>query len=149
MSQASKTAATAKTDTKAAATKAAAVETKAVDSDAAATKPVTDATKAVSGLFNAYVTSGRKAIEGIVEVDKTILGFAKDAFSGYVTLGKDTMQAKCLNDVIDLHAAHAHASIEASAANAREVVELSKTKAKEAYAPVKDIIDTYRPGQAA
>ncbi len=124
-------------------------KSEATDAAATATKSIADASKAVSGLFNAYFASGRKAIEGVIEVDKALLGYAKDAVNGYVALGKETMQAKCLNDVIDLHAAHAHSSIEATAANAREVVELSRTKAKEAYAPVKEVIDTYRPGKAA
>jgi hypothetical protein len=116
---------------------------------AQATKSVADATKAVSGLFNALFTSNRKAIEGIIEVDKALLGYAKGALNGYVELGKETIKAKCLNDVIDLHAAHAHSSVEATAANAREVIELGRTKAKESYAPVKEVIDTYRPGKAA
>lgn len=103
----------------------------------------------MTGLFSAYFTSVRKVAEGVFEVDKALFGYAKDTVNGYVALGMETMQAKCLNDVIDLHAAHAHASIETGAANAREVVELSKEKAKEAYAPVKQIIDTYRRGKAA
>lgn len=124
-------------------------EAKATEVAAEATNSVTNASKAVSGLFGAYFTSGRKAIEGIIEVDKALLGFAKNAVEGYVALGKDTMQAKCLNDVIDLHASAAHSRIETGAANAREVVELTKDKAKEAYAPMKEVIDTYRPGKAA
>ena len=124
--------------------------TATVDSAAStASESAAKAGKAVTGLFSAYFASGRKAVEGVIEVDRALLGYAKDAFDGYVTLSKETMQAKCLNDVIDLHAAHAHARIEASAANAREVVELTKDKAKEAYAPVKDVIDTYRPTKAA
>ena len=126
-------------------------ETKAVEAEAP-TKVLasaTNASKAVSGLFSAYFTTGRKIVEGVIEVDKALIGYAKEAVTGYVDLGKETVQAKCLNDVIDLHAAHAHARIEATAANAREVVELSKDKAKEAYAPVKGVIDTYRPGKAA
>ncbi len=121
----------------------------ATDAVNTATKTVSDASKTVSNLFSAYFTSGRKVVEGVIEVDKALLGYAKEAVNGYVALGKDTVQAKCLNDVIDLHAAHAHASIESTAANAREIVELSKEKAKEAYAPVKEVIDTYRPGKAA
>ena len=121
-------------------------ETKATNK---AVATATDASKAVSGLFSAYFASGRKAIEGIIEVDKALFGYAKDAVEGYVELGKETVQAKCLNDVIDLHAAHAHSRIEATAANAREVVELTRDKAKEAYAPMKEVIDTYRPGKAA
>ncbi len=132
------------------ATEAKAADVKVATKEAAAktTKTVADASKAVSGLFGAYFTTVRKVAEGVIEVDKALLGYARDAANGYMTLGKETVQAKCLNDVIDLHAAHAHASIEASAANAREVVEISKEKAKEAYAPVKEIIDTYRPGKA-
>ncbi|WP_037312297.1 phasin family protein [Ruegeria halocynthiae] len=126
-------------------------ETKTAEAKVATTAldSATNASKALTGLFNAYFTSGRKAIEGIIEVDKALLGYAKEAVTGYVELSKDTVQAKCLNDVLDLHAAHAHSRIEATAANAREVVELTKDKAKEAYAPVKEVIDTYRPGKAA
>ncbi|WP_372574711.1 phasin family protein [Ruegeria jejuensis] len=131
------------------ATKATAAKTNAADTVSKATTSIANVSNTVSSLFGAYVTSGRKVVEGVIEVDKTLLGYAKNAVDGYVALGKDTMQAKCLNDVIDLQAAHAHASIENGAANAREVIELSRTRAKEAYAPLKEIIDTYRPGNAA
>ncbi len=122
-------------------------ETKTTQTEAAkqGVEAASEAGNAVSGLFNAYLTSGRKAIEGIIEVDKALFGYAKDAVEGYVDLGKETVRAKCLNDVIDLHAAYAHARIEATAANAREVVELGKDKAKEAYAPVREAISPYLP----
>ncbi len=105
--------------------------------------------KKAGNLFSAVFQSGRSAVEGIIEVDKALLGFAKDAFNGYVDLGKKSMQAKCINDLIDLQAAHAHASIENGAANAREIVELSRSKAKEAYAPVKEIQGSIFPAKAA
>ena len=114
-----------------------------------ATKTTSDATKAITSLFGAYFNAGKNAIEGIVEVDKALLGYAKTSFDGYVALGKETMRAKSLEDVIDLHTAHAHERIEANAANAREVVELTRDKAKLAYAPVKEVIETYRPNKAA
>lgn len=135
--------------TKATASTTTKTEAQVTEAATETTKSVAKASKAVSGLFGAYFTSSRKVIEGIIEVDKTLFGFAKNAIDGYVTLGKDTMQAKCLNDVIDLHAAAAHARIETGAANAREVVEMTKDKAKEAYAPMKEVIDTYRPEKAA
>ncbi|MCL6282465.1 phasin family protein [Ruegeria sp. 2012CJ41-6] len=131
------------------ATKATAPKTNAADTVSKATNSIANVSNTVSSLFGAYITSGRKLVEGVIEVDKTLLGYAKNSFDGYVALGKDTMQAKCLNDVIDLQAAHAHASIENGAANAREVVELSRTRAKEAYAPLKEVIDTYRSSKAA
>lgn len=71
------------------------------------------------------------------------------ALLGYAEVSKETVKAKCLNGVLDLQAAHAHLRIGAIAANARDVVELTKDKAKEAYAPVKEVIDAYRPGKAA
>lgn len=123
--------------------------TKSVEVVNQAAETANKAGKAVSGLFGAYFASSRKLIEGVIEVDKALFGYAKDAVTGYVDLGKETFQAKCLNDVIDLHAAYAHSRIETTAANAREVVELTKDKAKEAYAPMKEVIDTYRPGKAA
>ncbi|MFA3917423.1 phasin family protein [Ruegeria hyattellae] len=131
------------------ATKTTAPKTNPAANVSKATSSIANVSNTVSSLFGAYITSSRKVVEGVIEVDKTLLGYAKNAVDGYVALGKDTMQAKCLNDVIDLQAAHAHASIENGAANAREVVELSRTRAKEAYAPLKEVIDTYRSSNAA
>lgn len=100
-------------------------------------------------LFGAYVTTLRKAAQGIVAVDKAILTQMNTAGKEFIDLGRDTMRAKCLNDVLDLQAAYAHARVEANAANAREIIEMTKDHAKEAYAPVKEIIDGYRNMDAA
>jgi hypothetical protein len=136
-----------KTTTKTAAAETAAekIETVGVD----ATQKVAETTKAITNVFSALTQATRKTVEGVIAVDKTLLGYAKNAVTSYVDLGKASLQAKCLNDLIDLQAAYAHNSIETTAANAREVVDMSRTKAKEAYAPVKEIIDTYKPGKAA
>lgn len=129
-----------------------AAETAAADMTAAVAKTTETATNAIKGatsLFGALTLSARKAIEGVVEVDKALFGYAKEGVSEFYTLGRESMNAKCLNDLIDLQASFAHARIEATAANAREVVDLSRAKAKEAYAPVKDVIGGMMPGKAA
>ena len=106
-------------------------------------------TKAATGLFGATFAASRKAIEGVIAIDKALLGYARDAASSYVELSKDTVKAKNVEELINLYAANAHARIEANAANAREVVELAKDKVAETYAPVKDVIDSYRAAPAA
>jgi len=106
-------------------------------------------TKAATGLFGATFAASRKAIEGVIAIDKALLGYARDAASSYVDLGKDTIKAKNVEELINLYAANAHARVEANAANAREVVELTKEKVTETYAPVKDVIDSYRAEAAA
>ena len=138
---------TAKT-TKAAAPK---IETKTEVATVATetSKTVSNATQSVSNLFGACFSAGRKTIEGMIEVDKALYGYAKDAVGSYATLSKETMKAKSINDVIDLHVASAHARVEANAANTREVIEMTREKIQDAYAPVKEVIDTYRTGNAA
>lgn len=95
-------------------------------------------------LFGAYIGCLRKTADGVIAVDKAILAQLNTAGKEFVELGRGTLQAKCLNDVLDLQAAYAHARVEASAANAREIIEMTKDHAKEAYASVKEVIDGYR-----
>jgi len=107
------------------------------------------APKAAASFFGAVFTAGRTAVAGVIEVDRTLIGYARDAITGYVELGKKSIQARNLNDLLDLHVASAHARVENTAANAREIVELSRQKLEEAYAPVKEIVATYRGTKAA
>ena len=100
--------------------------------------------KVATGILGATFAASRKAVEGVIAVDKALFGYMRDAASGYVDLGKETFQAKNVEEVINLYAANAHARVEANAANAREVIELTKDKVTETYAPVKEVIDTYR-----
>ncbi len=113
------------------------------------TTSVAEATKAATGLFSATFSASRKAVEGIIAVDKALLGYMRDAATSYVDLGKETIRAKNIEELINLYAANAHARVEANAANAREVVELTREKATETYAPVKEVLDTYRSSSAA
>ena len=105
---------------------------------------VANASKMATGLFGATFSATRKAVEGVIAVDQALFGYMRDAASSYVDLGKETFQAKNVEEVINLYAANAHARVEANAANAREVIELTKDKVTETYAPVKEVIDTYR-----
>ncbi|MEL6324973.1 MAG: phasin family protein, partial [Pseudomonadota bacterium] len=91
----------------------------------------------------------RKAVEGVIEVDKALIGYARDAVTGYVELGKESVQAKSMNDLLDLHVARAHSRIETTAANTREILELTRQKAGEAYAPVKEVFQTSQSTDAA
>ena len=110
---------------------------------------VTKASKAATGLFGATFSAGRKAVEGVIAVDKALLGYVRDAATSYVDLGKETMRAKNVDELINLYAANAHARVEANAANAREVIELTKDKVTETYAPVKEALANYRtPSEA-
>lgn len=108
-----------------------------------------NAPKAAATMFGAAVTASRNAISGVIEIDRTLIGYAKDAVTGYVDLGKKTVQARNLNDLLDLHVASAHARVENTAANAREIVELTRQKLQETYAPVKDVVETYRGSKTA
>ena len=108
-----------------------------------------NASKVATGLFGATFAASRKAVEGVIAVDKALLGFMRDAATSYVDLGKETVRAKNVEELINLYASNAHARIEANAANAREVVELTKDKVTETYAPVKEVLDNYRSSSAA
>lgn len=130
--------------TKATAKVTEAATAKVADVTETTTESVKTAATAATGIFSALATSGRAAFAGIIEVDKTLFGYAKDAVTGYVDHGKKSLQAKNINDLVDLQAAYAHANIEASVANAREIVDLSRTKTIEAYAPVKDAYASYK-----
>ncbi|MDJ0858808.1 MAG: phasin family protein [Dinoroseobacter sp.] len=112
---------------------------------AAVEKPVAVATN----VFSSLAKSGSKTLEGIFEIDKALLGYARASITGYVEHGKASFAAKDINTLIDLQAAFLHSAIETGAANTREVVELARTKSTEAYAPIKDVIDTYRSRDAA
>ncbi len=103
---------------------------------------------AVFGMFGALATAGRKSVEGVIEIDKNLIEYSKDYFSRVTALGNDTIKAKCLNDVIDLQASFAHNSVETAAANTREIIELARTSSKEAYAPVKEVIDNVKGSKA-
>ena len=140
---------TAKTDAAAKQTKAAPAKVEDAEVISETTNTVANASKVATGVVGAYFAAGRKAVEGVIAVDKALLGFMRDAASSYVDLGKETIRAKNVEELINLYAANAHARVEANAANAREVVELAKDKATEAYAPVKDVIDSYRSSTAA
>lgn len=106
---------------------------------------VTEAGKAVSGIFQALTTSSRALFETTIAVDKALLGYANDAVTGYAKLGRESINAKCVNDLIDLHVAYAHDRVEQNAANTREVLDLTQTKLKEAYAPVQTVLAPYFP----
>ncbi len=110
---------------------------------------VNKAVNPIAGIFSAMTIAGRKSFEGVIEVDKALLGYGKDYLNRVVALCQDTVKAKCLNDVIDLQASFAHNSVETAAANTREVIEMVRTNSKEAYAPVKEVIDNYRSKDGA
>ncbi len=136
MSKTTETKTAAKTNSVAeAANKATDVANKIVDS-----KQV----NAVFNMFGALATAGRKSVEGVIEIDKTLIEYSKDYVNRVAALGSDTVKAKCFNDVIDLQASFAHNSVETAAANTREIIEMARTSSKEAYAPVKEVIDGYR-----
>ena len=104
---------------------------------------------AATNVFSSLAKSGAKTLEGIVEIDKALLGYARDSIVGYVEHGKASLAAKDINTLIDLQASFLHSAIESGAANTREVIELARARSTEAYAPVKDAIDTYRSRDAA
>lgn len=106
-------------------------------------------TEVFSQMFNALFSASRKAVGGVIEVDRALFGYARDAVTDYVELGKETMQAKSLTDVLDLYVARAHARVEATAANTREIVDLTRQKLTETYAPLKEVVETYRAGETA
>lgn len=108
---------------------------------------VTEAAKTATGLFQALTTGTRTAVEGVIAVDKALLGYAGEAVKSYAELGRQSFSAKCMSDLFDLHVAHAHDRIEQNAANTREVLELASTKAREAYAPVQDAVAPYMPSK--
>lgn len=110
---------------------------------------VANASRVATGLLGATFSASRKAVEGVIAVDKALIGYMRDAVSSYVDLGKETIRAKNVEELINLYAANAHARVEANAANAREVVELTKDKITETYAPVKEVLDSYRSSSAA
>ncbi len=120
---------------------------KAAEVSHEATEKVTDAIKTMTSLFGALTQSTRKYVEGVIEVDKALLGYAKEAVVGFYDHGRQSVQAKDLNGLIDLQAAYAHNRIEATAANAREVVDLTRTKAMEAYAPVQEVFGNIYPSK--
>lgn len=113
------------------------------------TNTVANASKVATGIVGATFTASRKAVEGVIAVDKSLLGYVRASASSYVDLGKETFRAKNVEELINLYAANAHARVEANAANAREVVELTKEKVTETYAPVKKVLDNYRSSPAA
>ncbi|MEO1495328.1 MAG: phasin family protein [Pseudomonadota bacterium] len=106
-------------------------------------------TETASKMFGALFAASRKTVEGVIEVDKALIGYARDAVTGYVELGKESLQAKSLNDLLDLHVARAHSRIETTAANTREIVELTRQKVGEAYVPVKEVFQTSQSTDAA
>ena len=110
---------------------------------------VKNAPKAAASMFGAVVTASRNAVSGVIEIDRTLIGYARDAVTSYVDLGKKTVQARNMNDLLDLHVANAHARVENAAANTREIVELSRQKLQEAYAPVKEVVESYRGNKTA
>lgn len=114
-----------------------------------ATNSVAIASKVATGFVGATFSASRKAVEGVIAVDKALLGYVRDAASSYVDLGKETVRAKNIEELINLYAANAHARVEANAANARDVVELTKDKVKETYAPVKEVLGNYRSSSTA
>lgn len=140
---------TTKTNTNAKQTAAAAQKVEDAEVLPEITGTVANASKVATGLIGATFAASRKAVEGVIAVDKALLGYARDAASSYVELGKETIRAKNVDELINLYAANAHARVEASAANAREVVELTKDKVTEAYAPVKDVLENYRSSSEA
>jgi len=105
--------------------------------------------KSAASVLGAIYTAGRTAVVGVIEIDRTLLGYAKDAVTGYIDLGKQTIKARNLNELLELHVAQAHARVETTAANAREIVELSRQKLQESYEPVKEAVATYRATKAA
>lgn len=104
---------------------------------------------AVSSLVDAVFKAGRTAVVGVVEIDRTLLGYAKDAVTSYIDLGKQTVQARNVKELLELHVARAHAGVETTAANMREIVELSRQTLQDSYAPVKEVVATYRASKAA
>ena len=104
------------------------------------TAKLTEGTEVARDLVSALTESGRKTFEGVLAFDKALLGIVKESITAYVDHGKATLQARSINDVVDLQAAYAHSAIEATAANTRELLDLAKTKTEEAVAPLKEVV---------
>lgn len=113
----------------------------------ALTAQAKDTTKAFSDLFLAFAHGGRAAFDGVVAVDKAVLGYASDAAKSYYEFGRKTIEAKSIDSLLDLNVAFAHDRIDATAANSREVVDLVQSKASAAYAPIKDALEPYMPAK--
>lgn len=121
--------------------------TKATDAKNTARDSFANGTKAVTDLFGAFYHSGRKSVEGVIAVDKALLGYAKDTVSGTYDAARKSMGAKDINELIDIQASYAHRYIEASATNAREAIDLARMKALDAYAPLKDAFGALYPAK--
>lgn len=106
---------------------------------------MTETTKAATSIANAVFLGGRKAVEGVIEVDKALFGYAREALTSYATLGRNAVNAKSVSELFDMQVAHAHDRIEQTAGNTREVLDLAQAKAIEAYAPVKEAVSVYLP----
>jgi len=109
------------------------------------TAKIAEVSKSSTALFGALGQFGRKYVEGMIEVDKALFGYARESVNNMVQLGRDTMSAKSVDAVLDLHVAAAHNRIENTAANTREVLDLTQAKLKEAVAPVKEVVAPYLP----
>lgn len=105
--------------------------------------------KSASGMFGALCSASFKAVEGVIAVDKALVDHAWAAATGYMALGKDTMQAKSFTEALDIHVARAHARVETHAADTREIVELTRHMVSETYAPVKEAVKASRAKDAS
>ena len=106
-------------------------------------------TEMTSGMFVAFFSASCRAVESVIAVDMAILGRAWGVANGYVALSRESIRSTSARDLIDLHIARAHARGEETAADTREIVELTRQKFGETYAPLKEAFDARRAKSSA
>ena len=95
----------------------------------AAREIATRVTGALTAGTNAY-------LGGLVEIGKTLGGFAREIVTETGDHLRATVQAKSLRDLGELQAAFVQHRVEVAATHAKEVTELARAKSEEVIAPI-------------
>ena len=95
----------------------------------------------VAGEVGGALSTGSKAyVAGVLELGRTLGGFGREILTEAGEHVRATVRARNLGEVAELQAAFAQHRIEMSATHTKEFVDLARSKAEEAIAPIAGLL---------
>ena len=101
---------------------------------------IEDARQVAGDLGGALSTGSKAYVAGVLELGRTLGGFGREILIEAGEHVRATVKARNLREVAELQAAFAQHRIEMSATHTKEFVDLARSKAEEAIAPIAGLL---------
>ena len=100
------------------------------------TKSADEVTKANKDVFDAVVKSSEVTLKGVEESAKRIQNYATTSLENGMTVAKDIVNCRNVNELIDLQTGYAKKAYDSAVVEASALAELGAKVANDAFAPI-------------